>query len=194
MSTQLFIVTSNQLTADGRTFSVGPALAVHAQTLANKLAGEDYECPRFEIERTPDGAVFRAAAPPTHCFAWDLHAEKIQWLLEDLESVVAAELAKPAPEPAPPSEWDIWEQKLNEGYTDAATGIKLATTVEAKNTFVSHATLLLVALQAGAITDATPQSVWDFDEAEHTLPAGELLGLLLRYGFHWQTMFNQFKP
>jgi hypothetical protein len=102
-----------------------------------------------------------------------------------------------APPPAPPvqkTDAEIYAEHLALGFTDPVTGIKLKTTEGAQAKFTSQATLLQVALGAGAITVASNTQVWDFNDSPHTLTVGAALGLLLRYGLHCQQLFADYGP
>lgn len=88
----------------------------------------------------------------------------------------------------------IYSAKQSDGYLDSTTGIKLKTTDAAQTSFTKFVTLTMLAMQAGAITAATVQSIWDYDNVEHALPTGQLLALMLRYGLYCSTMFTQYAP
>ena len=93
-----------------------------------------------------------------------------------------------------PSDAVIYTGKQSEGYLDTATGIRLKATDAAQLSFTKFVALSMLAMQAGAITTATVQSIWDFEGAEHALPTGQLLALMLRYGLYCSTMFSTFAP
>ena len=88
----------------------------------------------------------------------------------------------------------IWQGHLDAGYVDALTGIKLKTTEYAQAKFSQAEIWLKSALEQGALTPASQQTIFDFDDVERTLSVAELRGLLLRYGFHCVQIFNNYAP
>lgn len=103
---------------------------------------------------------------------------------------VEADITNP---PAPqPSAEQIWADKLA-GFL-SINGLDLKANRSAKNDFTGMFTLINGGLAAGAINNATPIDIWDAHNVKHTLPASDILALLLAYGFAWQAMFNEFAP
>jgi len=116
-------------------------------------------------------------------------AAAYDWAKEQKES--GAWVPVPPPEPTPSVE-QIWADKLAGFLT--VNGLDLKANRSAKNDFTGMFTLISGGIAAGAITAATPIDIWDAHNAKHTLPASEILALLLGYGFAWQAMFNEFAP
>ncbi|WP_438482725.1 hypothetical protein [Oleiharenicola lentus] len=113
------------------------------------------------------------------------------------EANVESDIASAQPPPLTPAQ--IYAAQLAVGFLDADTGVKLKTTERARSMFTSQATLIQLALgvlplEARAPFLASPQQIWDFNDEEQTLSTADLIGLLLRYGQHWQTLFNQYAP
>jgi hypothetical protein len=94
----------------------------------------------------------------------------------------------------PDADTRAWLLFLDGVITDPVTGIALKANRNARNDFIGQATLIREALDAGAITAASPMPIWDAENNEHALTVAELRGLLLRYGIAWQTAFNQLAP
>jgi hypothetical protein len=88
----------------------------------------------------------------------------------------------------------IWYQKLQEGFTDPVTNVKLKTTVDAQRWFTSMAISVREAIDLGAITNDTQQVIWDFNEQPQTLTTLEIRQVLLRYAAYCQEIFNLYKP
>jgi hypothetical protein len=116
---------------------------------------------------------------------------------EALAEWEANELANgwtPAVVPIQKTDEEIYAEHLALGYLDPVTGIKLKTVETAQTKFTSQFTLLSGALQVQAVFPNTPTQVWDFADQPHTLTVEQVLGLLLRYGFHCQTLFANYGP
>lgn len=117
---------------------------------------------------------------------------------EAADAWVAAQLAAgwvAEPLPAPTrSDAEIWADFLAGYITDPVTSIQLKANRSAKADFADMFTLMTAAIARGVITEATNQSIWDASEVEHVLPAGDILDLILRYGFAWQANFNALAP
>jgi len=98
--------------------------------------------------------------------------------------------------PPPPvlSETQIWEEFLNGNIVDDVTGYAMKANRQARNDFIGQATLLSVAISGGQATLETSVSIWDAGNVERTMTAGACLALLTRYGFAWQTAFNELAP
>lgn len=101
-------------------------------------------------------------------------------------------LANP-PAPIPTVE-QIWADFLAGTITDVPTGIALKANRSAKADFADMFTLITAAIARGLITEETEQSIWDAANNEHVLPAGDILDLIVRYGFAWQSAFNELAP
>jgi len=101
---------------------------------------------------------------------------------------------EPVPESVPDADTRAWLLFLDGVITDPVTGIALKANRNARNDFIGQATLIREALDAGSITSASLMSIWDAENNEHALTVAELRALLLRYGFAWQTAFNQLAP
>lgn len=112
------------------------------------------------------------------------------------EANAAADLAYAIANPvlAAATAAQIYADQQALGYVDIPTGLKLKTTENAQAKFTSQVTLLQLALSAGAITTATPQTFWDYADVEQTLTTGDLFALMLRYGMHCKTIFDQYAP
>lgn len=95
---------------------------------------------------------------------------------------------------APQSAAEIYVQQQALGYEDTITGLKLKTTEYAQGKFTSQVALVRLALSAGAIDNDTPQTFWDFNDAQQTLSTADFLALMLRYGLHCSAMFGQYAP
>ena len=93
-----------------------------------------------------------------------------------------------------PDAIDVWQEKLNGGWVDNFTQIKLKTNKEARDLFTGQVVMLREALDAGVLTADTELSIWDYYEQEHVLTVAQLRGLLLRYGIAWKQMFDDFAP
>jgi hypothetical protein len=74
------------------------------------------------------------------------------------------------------------------------SGIDLKASIEARDAFTGTMILIREGIDAGAITNATPMSIWDAHEQEHALTVGNVRQLLLAYGFAWKTAFDQLAP
>ncbi len=96
--------------------------------------------------------------------------------------------------PPVPPEAQLWVDFLAGSITDSVTGIALKANRSAKNDFVAMFTLLNAAIAIGAATAETPQEIWDASNVKHELPVGDILALLIRYGFAWQAAFNALAP
>lgn len=107
------------------------------------------------------------------------------WTVRELSAEEIAARINPAAE---------WEAFLSGHVEDEVTGIRLKANRQARNDFIGQATLLREAVDAGLVTNASPQSVWDEDGVEHVLTAAEVRALLLRYGIAWQSAFNLLAP
>lgn len=89
---------------------------------------------------------------------------------------------------------EIWAEKLAGGWVDPVTSIKLKTNEAARNLFQGQSGLMREAVELGSASNDTPVSIWDFYEQEHVLSLLEMRLLLLRYGFAWKAMFDEFAP
>jgi hypothetical protein len=166
------------------------ALAPLLPTLAALVAarGGPADCDRYELEDT----VLRAGG-----YAWDIGAEaaplhaQIARLLAD--KAAADEAARLAAE-ANPSPEQIWWTKLNGTITDAPTGISIRASEEVRNILTGQLVMVTTAISVGAMTPATPQDIWDANGVKHTMPASDLIGLILRHGQAWAAMFAEFSP
>lgn len=105
-------------------------------------------------------------------------------------------LFKPAPVVVVDEKTDaqIWQEKLDGGWLDQLTNIKLKTNKEARDLFTGQVVMLREALDACALTADAELSIWDYYEQEHVLTVAQLRGLLLRYGIAWKQMFDDFAP
>jgi hypothetical protein len=150
--------------------------------------GGPADCDRYELEDT----VLRAGG-----YAWDigelaapLHAQIAQLLADKVAADEAARLAaesNPSPE-------QIWWTKLNGTITDAPTGISIRASEEVRNILTGQLVMVTTAISVGALTHATPQDIWDANGVKHTMPASDLIGLILRHGQAWAAMFAEFAP
>ena len=95
---------------------------------------------------------------------------------------------------APPDQAAIWAGQQALGYLDAETRFKLKTTTKAQRDFAAMTTLVMVAMQGGAMNNATGLTIWDFDGAQQTITAGNYLALMLRYGLFCKAMFDDYAP
>lgn len=93
-----------------------------------------------------------------------------------------------------PDDATVYAEHQAAGYLDATTGIRLKATDAAQGSFTKFVALTMLAMQASAITSATEQSIWDYNNVERVKPTGELLALLLRYGLYCSTMFKNYAP
>lgn len=110
---------------------------------------------------------------------------------ETLSAAIVAVVNAPAPTPTAAQ---IYAEQQSLGYLDATTGLKLKTTEHAQAKFTSQVALVQLALSAAVITPATPQTIWDFADAEQELSTADFLGLMLRYGLHCKTLFDEYAP
>jgi len=92
------------------------------------------------------------------------------------------------------SDSELWENFHASDWVDPVTSIRLKTTDNAMNYFTAQATLLSTALGAGVITQSTQVQIWDSSGNPHSLAVSDMLGLLLRYGFNYQTAYASFAP
>jgi hypothetical protein len=98
----------------------------------------------------------------------------------------------PVIEPSPPTDQEIWEEKLAGVIT--VGGIDLKASINSRDTFTGQFTLLSAARQMGYIQGDSIQSIWDANNVEHKFTTDQLLGILLSYGFEWQKMFADYAP
>jgi hypothetical protein len=91
-------------------------------------------------------------------------------------------------------EYTVWQSKLEEGYLDPVTSIKLKTTESAQSLFTSMTALINEAINLGALANDSNTSIWDYHEAEQTMTVLQLRQLLLRYGMYCKSMFDLYKP
>jgi hypothetical protein len=98
----------------------------------------------------------------------------------------------PVIEPTPPTDQEIWQEKLAGRIN--INGLQLKASVEARDTFCGQFTLLSAAKQMGYIEGNAMQSIWDADNIEHQMTTDQLLGVLLSYGFQWNELFRLYAP
>ena len=116
---------------------------------------------------------------------------------KELDAYLSDNIAsKPVMHEVPPQKEasEIWQEKLDGGWLDQLTNIKLKTNKEARDLFTGQVVMLREALDAGVLTADAELSIWDYHEQSHTLTVSQLRGLLLRYGIAWQQMFAEFAP
>lgn len=93
--------------------------------------------------------------------------------------------------PIQPSEYtQQYQGILSGGYLDATTGIRLKATVDDQTRYGLALLLSNEGISKGIISGETVQSIWDFNEVEHTMTTSNLKDLILRYGLWCRTMFN----
>lgn len=100
----------------------------------------------------------------------------------------------PPQEPTPPTPSEVWATKLAGRITDPLTGIQIEASEEVRNILTGQLAMTMAALSVGAIQPTTTQQLWDADGTVHTMQTSELIGLMLRHGSQWQTMFAEFAP
>jgi len=88
----------------------------------------------------------------------------------------------------------IYDTKLAEGYTDATTGFKLKATEYAQTKFGQDYVRIDAKIKMGAIAASDLQVFWDIENVEHSLPANDLLALLIRYSDYCATLFGLYAP
>ncbi len=88
----------------------------------------------------------------------------------------------------------LWAAFLEDGWTDPTTGIKLRTTVDSRDAFAGFITMLQEGIDLGAITNASPTSIWDYNDTERQMTVLEARQLLFRYGIAWKTAFDTYAP
>lgn len=82
---------------------------------------------------------------------------------------------------------EIYKDKLDAGYLDTETGIKLKTTQSAQAEF-SQTMVLMNMLPDGTY------SIWDYNDAELKLPKADIVALLGRYGTFCYQLFCDYAP
>lgn len=83
---------------------------------------------------------------------------------------------------------------LDDGYADELTGIKLKTNQKAQTAFTSLVTMLQEGLSLGAITNDTPQTIWNYNDEPVVLTTLQVRQLLFRYGLHCKAFFDDYAP
>lgn len=86
------------------------------------------------------------------------------------------------------TEQEIYEDKLNQGYVDSITGIKLKTTQSAQNAFSQTMILMKNVLPAGEY------SIWDYNDVELSINKIDIIALLERYGTYCYQLFCDYAP
>lgn len=76
------------------------------------------------------------------------------------------------------------------GYTDGSLSIRLRATENDQNRYGRLVLLSQLGISKGYISLDTMQSIWDFDGQEHRLSTGDLLNLIVRYGFWCKQMYD----
>jgi hypothetical protein len=76
------------------------------------------------------------------------------------------------------------------GYTDVPSSIRLRATESDQNRYGRLVLLSQLGISKGYISLDTTQSIWDFDGQEHRLSTGDLLSLIVRYGFWCKQMYD----
>lgn len=105
---------------------------------------------------------------------------------------VEADIANP---PAPPvDQATIWAGVLAGVITDTVTSIPLKASVATRDTLSATLVMLREAETDGLLTPTTEQTIWDADNVARTMTVAELRGLILRYGFAWQTLHATYAP
>jgi hypothetical protein len=127
---------------------------------------------------------------PIGAEAAPLHAQIAQLIADKAAADEAARLyaeAHPSPE-------QIWWGKLNGTLIDATTGIEISASENVRNILTGQLVMVTTAISVGAITTSTMQDIWDVHGVKHSMPASELIGLILRHGQAWAAMFAEFAP
>lgn len=182
---------NHRITAGSLFSSLLPSCVALAQALGQANPGDT-----FDVEES----VFRSRP-----FAWDLSEQRhaaqrpaFDAIVAEIGSILAAKAAADEAArlhaEANPSPESIWWAKLNGTITDAQTGIEIAASENVRNILTGQLVMVTTAINVGAITASTPQDIWDHHGVKHTMPASDLIGLILRHGQAWAAMFAEFAP
>ena len=98
------------------------------------------------------------------------------------------------PPVAPVDQATIWAGVLAGVITDPVTSIPLKASIATRDTLSATLLMLREAEAAGLLTGATEQTIWDADNVARTMTVAEQRGLILRYGFAWQTLHATYAP
>lgn len=98
------------------------------------------------------------------------------------------------PNAAAEQQAENYKAALESGYTDEVTGVKLKTTHKAQRDFTSLVTMIQEGLSLGAITNDTPQTIWNYSDEPVVLTTLQVRQLLFRYGLHCKAFFDDYAP
>lgn len=169
--------------------------AGYTDTFVDQLALEDYIAANAKWQPSPIYAKMVAGWPVALSDVDFFGRTRIFASLGEYEKYIQDNAAlKPAVIPSQPDDADVWAKKLDDGWTDPVSGIKLRTDKGAKTMFAEMIVWIREGLDLGQLTEDMMTPIYDYYSKPHNLTIRQIRELMFRYGLAWKTMYDEVAP